>query len=136
SPSTVLIVPSSAPKPAAAAALSKPTPIKPAGPAVKGSFVFKDLFIVKQFKLAGTEKSEALIINQATEVPAIQATLQGGESSNKDSNNNEDGQGDDDNSNNDNVTMDIDSAKCPEETQPVALTKATVTKVEAPVPVP
>ncbi|KAG6870312.1 hypothetical protein C0995_013834, partial [Termitomyces sp. Mi166 len=37
-PSTAPIVPSSAPKPAAAAALSTPMPVKPAGPAIKGGF--------------------------------------------------------------------------------------------------
>ncbi|KAG6898471.1 hypothetical protein C0995_009587 [Termitomyces sp. Mi166 len=135
-PSTVPIVPSSAPKPAAAAALSKPTPVKSAGPAIKRGFVFKDPFMVRQFKLVGTEESGVLIINQAAEVLATQGTLQSGESSNKDSNNNEDGQGNDDNSNNDNVAMDVDSAKCPEETQLVALTKTMVTEVEAPAPVP
>ncbi|KAG6894380.1 hypothetical protein C0995_014459 [Termitomyces sp. Mi166 len=90
-PSTVPIVPSSAPKPAAATALSKPMPVKSAGPAIKGGFVFKDPFM-------------------ATEVLATQGTMQSEESSN------EDGQGDDDDSNDGNVTMDIDSAKHPEET--------------------
>ncbi|KAG6881932.1 hypothetical protein C0995_016633, partial [Termitomyces sp. Mi166 len=106
--STAPIVPSSVPKPAAAASLSTPMPVKPAGPAIKG----------------------------VTEVPATQGTLQSGESSDEDSNNNEDSQGDDDNSNDDNVTMDIDSAKHPEETQPVAPTKTMVTEVEALVPAP
>ncbi|KAG6886765.1 hypothetical protein C0995_005002 [Termitomyces sp. Mi166 len=128
-PSTMPIVPSSALKPTAAAALSKPTPAKSAGPAVKGGFVFKDPFMVRQFKLAGTEESRALIINQVTEVPATQGTMQSEESSD------EDAQGDDDDSNDGNVTMDIDSAKRPEETRPVALTKTTVTEVKAPVPV-
>ncbi|KAG6871092.1 hypothetical protein C0995_008321 [Termitomyces sp. Mi166 len=64
----------------------------------------------------------------ATEVLATQGTMQSEESSN------EDGQGNDD-SNNGNVAMDIDSAKCPEETQPTALTKTTVTEVKAPAPV-
>ncbi|KAG6898613.1 hypothetical protein C0995_009107 [Termitomyces sp. Mi166 len=109
-PSTVPIVPSSAPKPAATAALFKPAPVKSAGPAIKGGFIFKDPFMIRQFKLAGTEESRALIINQATEVPATQGTMQSEESSN------EDGQGDDDNSNNGDVAMDIDSAKHPEET--------------------
>ncbi|KAG6859672.1 hypothetical protein C0995_005868 [Termitomyces sp. Mi166 len=100
-PSTVPIVPSSAPKPAVAAALSKPMPVKSARPAIKA---------VRQFKLAGTEESGVLIINQATEVPATQGTMQSEESSN------EDGQGDDDNSNDDDVAMDVNSAKHPEET--------------------
>ncbi|KAG6884681.1 hypothetical protein C0995_009986 [Termitomyces sp. Mi166 len=115
-PSTAPIVPSSAPKPAASTALSKPVPVKSAGPAIKEGFIFKDPFMVKQFKLVGTEESEVLIINQAIELLVIQETLQGGESSNKDGNNDEDSQGDDDNSNDDDVAMDIDSAKHPEET--------------------
>ncbi|KAG6886477.1 hypothetical protein C0995_007524 [Termitomyces sp. Mi166 len=135
-PSTAPIVPSSAPKPAATAALSKPVPVKSAGPTVKRGFIFKDPFIVRQFKLAGTEESGVLIINQATEVPATQGTLQGGESSDEDGDDDEDGQGDDDDSNNNNAAMDIDSAKRPEETPPVVLTKAMVTKVKAPAPVP
>ncbi|KAG6860307.1 hypothetical protein C0995_012899 [Termitomyces sp. Mi166 len=97
-PSTVPIVSSSTPKPAAATALSKPTPAKSSGPAVKGGFVFKDPFM-------------------ATEVPATQGTLHSGESSN------EDAQGDDD-----------DSAKQPEETWPVVLTKTMVTEVKVPAP--
>ncbi|KAG6901168.1 hypothetical protein C0995_016143, partial [Termitomyces sp. Mi166 len=104
-PSTVPIVSSSIFKPAAAAALSKPMPAKSAGPAVKGSFVFKDSFM-------------------ATEVPAIQGTLRSEESSD------EDAQGDDDNSDGSNVAMNIDSAKQPEETWPVVLTKTMVTKVK------
>ncbi|KAG6885516.1 hypothetical protein C0995_009253 [Termitomyces sp. Mi166 len=135
-PSTAPIVPSSAPKPAAATALFKPAPVKSARPAVKGGSIFKDPFMVRQFKLVGTEESRVLIINQATEVPVTQGTLQSGESSNEDSNNNEDGQGDDDNSNNDNAAMDIDSTKHPEETQPVALTKTMITKVKTLVLVP
>ncbi|KAG6899311.1 hypothetical protein C0995_006357 [Termitomyces sp. Mi166 len=115
-PSTASIVPSSAPKPAATAALSKPAPVKSAGPAIKGGFIFKDPFMVRQFKLVGTEESGVLIINQATEVLATQGTLQGGESSDKDGNDDKDSQGDDDNSNDDDVTMDIDSVKCSEET--------------------
>ncbi|KAG6898643.1 hypothetical protein C0995_009011 [Termitomyces sp. Mi166 len=130
-PSTALIVPSSVPKPAAATALSKSTTVKSAGPAIKGGFIFKDPFMVRQFKLASIEESRVLIINQATEVLATQGTLQSGESSDKDGNNNEDGQGDDDNSNDDNVAMDVDSAKHPEETRPVAPTKTMVTKVKA-----
>ncbi|KAG6871071.1 hypothetical protein C0995_008643 [Termitomyces sp. Mi166 len=109
-PSTALIVPSSVPKPAATAALSKPTPVKSARPAIKGVFVFKDPFMVRQFKLASTEKSGALIIKQVTKVPATQGTMQSKESSD------EDGQGDNDDSNDGNVTMDVDSAKHPEET--------------------
>ncbi|KAG6870741.1 hypothetical protein C0995_011038, partial [Termitomyces sp. Mi166 len=44
-PSTVPIASSSAPKPVAAAALSKPAPAKSVGPAVKGGSVFKDPFM-------------------------------------------------------------------------------------------
>ncbi|KAG6886870.1 hypothetical protein C0995_003718, partial [Termitomyces sp. Mi166 len=135
-PSTVSIVPSSVPKPAAAAALFKPAPVKSAGPAVKEGFIFKDPFMVRQFKLAGTEESRALIINQVTEVLATRETLQDGESSDEDGNDNEDGKSDDDNSDDDDAAMDVDSAKHPEETQPVALTKAIVTKVKVPAPVP
>ncbi|KAG6899774.1 hypothetical protein C0995_004948 [Termitomyces sp. Mi166 len=109
-PSTAPIVPSSAPKPAAATALSKPASVKSARPAIKEGFIFKDPFMVRQFKLVGTEESGVLIINQATEVPATQGTMQSEESSN------EDGQGDDDDSDNGNVAMDVDSAKHPEET--------------------
>ncbi|KAG6886782.1 hypothetical protein C0995_004764 [Termitomyces sp. Mi166 len=57
-PSTAPIASSSAPKPVAAAALSKPAPAKSAGPAVKGGFAFKDPFMVRQFKLAGTEERQ------------------------------------------------------------------------------
>ncbi|KAG6870590.1 hypothetical protein C0995_011996, partial [Termitomyces sp. Mi166 len=110
---------------------------------------------VRQFKLVGTEESSALIINQVTEVAATQKTLQDKDSSNedndKDGNDNEGGKGDDDDSNNDNsdndnsdndnsdndnAAMDVDSGKCLEETQPTAPTKATVTEVKAPAPVP
>ncbi|KAG6871346.1 hypothetical protein C0995_005761, partial [Termitomyces sp. Mi166 len=121
-PSTVPIVPSSVPKPAAAAALSTPAPVKLACPAIKRGFVFKKPFY-------GTEESRVLIINQATEVPATQGTMPSEDSSN------EDAQGDNDDSDDGNVTMDIDSAKHPEETWPVAPTKTTVTEVEAPAPV-
>ncbi|KAG6884857.1 hypothetical protein C0995_009846 [Termitomyces sp. Mi166 len=114
-PSTVPIVSSSA-----------PTPAKSAGPAVKGGFIFKDPFIVRQFKLVGMEESGALIINQVTEVPVIQGTLHSEESGN------EDAEGDDDNSDSGDVTMNVDSAKQPEETQPVAPTKTTVTEVKVP----
>ncbi|KAG6869557.1 hypothetical protein C0995_002248, partial [Termitomyces sp. Mi166 len=128
-PLTAPIVLSSVPKSAAAAALSKPAPAKSAGPAVKGGFVFKDPFMVRQFKLAGMEESGALIINQATEVLVTQGTMPSEDSSN------EDVQGDDDDSNNGDVAMDIDSAKHPEETWPVAPIK-TVSEVKAPVLVP
>ncbi|KAG6870980.1 hypothetical protein C0995_009264 [Termitomyces sp. Mi166 len=83
-PSTAPIASSSAPKPVAAAALSKPAPAKSVGPAVKGGSVFKDPFMVRRFKLVGTEESGALIINQATEVPATQGTLHSDESGDKD----------------------------------------------------
>ncbi|KAG6871215.1 hypothetical protein C0995_007150 [Termitomyces sp. Mi166 len=125
-PSTAPIISSSAPKPAVAAALSKPAPAKSAGPAVKEGFVFKDSFMVRRFKLADTEESKVLIINQATEVLAIQGTLHSEESGA------EDAQGDNDNSNGCNVAMNVDSAKQPEETWPVALTKTMVTEVEVP----
>ncbi|KAG6893038.1 hypothetical protein C0995_001767, partial [Termitomyces sp. Mi166 len=68
-----------------------------------------------------TEESGALIINQATEVPATQGTLHSDESGN------EDAIGDDDDG-----AMNVDSAKQPEETWPVAPIK-TVTEVKAPV---
>ncbi|KAG6892528.1 hypothetical protein C0995_003304, partial [Termitomyces sp. Mi166 len=94
-PSPAPIASRSAHKPAAAVALSKPVPAKSAGPTVKGGFAFKDPFMVRQFKLAGTEESGALIINQATEVPATQGTLRSDESGN------EDAIGDDDNGDDD-----------------------------------
>ncbi|KAG6858122.1 hypothetical protein C0995_002446, partial [Termitomyces sp. Mi166 len=100
----------SAPKPAAAAALSKPKPAKSAGPAVKGGFIFKDPFM-------------------ATEVLATQGTMHSEESSDKDA------QGDDDDSDDGNVAMDVDSIKHPEETWLVVPTKASVTEVEALAPV-
>ncbi|KAG6858480.1 hypothetical protein C0995_016283, partial [Termitomyces sp. Mi166 len=128
-PSTAPIASSSAPKPAAATALSKPTPAKSAGPAVKGGFIFKDPFMVRRFKLAGTEESGALIINQATEVQATQGTMPSEDSSD------EDAQGDNDDSDDGDVAMDVDSAKCPEETWPVVLIK-TVSEVKAPAPAP
>ncbi|KAG6893872.1 hypothetical protein C0995_015782, partial [Termitomyces sp. Mi166 len=106
-PSTVPIAPSSVLKPAAAAALSTPVSVKPAGPAIKGGFVFKDPFMV-------------------TKVLASQGTMPSKDSSD------EDVQGDDDNSDDGDVAMDIDSAKHPEETRPVAPIK-TVTEVKAPV---
>ncbi|KAG6898923.1 hypothetical protein C0995_007772 [Termitomyces sp. Mi166 len=122
-PSTAPIASCSAPK--AAAALSKPTPAKSAGPTVKGGFAFKDPFMVRQFKLAGTEESGALIINQATEVPATQGTLRSDESGDEDAiGNNDDGDDDD-------GAMNVDSAKQPEETWPVVPIK-TVTEVKAP----
>ncbi|KAG6886446.1 hypothetical protein C0995_007671 [Termitomyces sp. Mi166 len=125
-PSTAPIVLSSAPKSAAAAALSTPVPAKSANPAVKGGFVFKDPFMVRQFKLVGMEESGALIINQATEVPATQGTMPSKDSTD------EDAQGDNDDSDNGDVAMDVDSARCPEETWPVAPIK-TVTEVKVPV---
>ncbi|KAG6886598.1 hypothetical protein C0995_006517 [Termitomyces sp. Mi166 len=125
-PLTAPIALSSAPKSAAASALSTPTPAKPARPAVKGGFIFKDPFMVRRFKLVGTEESGALIINQATEVLATQGTMPSKDSSD------EDMQGDNDNSDNGDVAIDIDSAKHPEETQPVVLIK-TVSEVKAPV---
>ncbi|KAG6871335.1 hypothetical protein C0995_005951 [Termitomyces sp. Mi166 len=125
-PLTAPIASSSAPKSAAAAALSTPMPAKSADPAVKGGFIFKDPFIVRQFKLAGTEESRALIISQATEVLATQGTIPSKASSD------EDVQEDNDDSDNSDVTMDVDSARHPEAIQPVAPIK-TVTEVKAPV---
>ncbi|KAG6897287.1 hypothetical protein C0995_010662, partial [Termitomyces sp. Mi166 len=130
-PSTAPTVPSSASKPASTVSISKPAPVQSAGkPAVKKGFVSKDPFMVRQFKLVGTEESSVLIINQVTEVAVTQETLQEEESSNEDNdedgNDDEDGKGDDDDSDNDDATMDIDNAP----------TKAMVTEVEAPVPVP
>ncbi|KAG6884306.1 hypothetical protein C0995_010542, partial [Termitomyces sp. Mi166 len=93
-PSTVPIV--SSPAPMAA---------KSASPAVKWGFVFKDPFMVRQFKLAVTEESGVLIINQVTEVLATQGTMHSEESSDEDT------QGDDDNSNDGDVAMDVDSAE-------------------------
>ncbi|KAG6859144.1 hypothetical protein C0995_011206, partial [Termitomyces sp. Mi166 len=124
-PSIAPIASSSAPKPVAAAALSKPTPAKSASPAVKGGSIFKDPFMVRHFKLAGMEESGALIINQATEVPATQGTLHSEESGD------EDAEGNDDDSNGGDVAMNIDSTKQPKETRPVAPIK-TVTEVKAP----
>ncbi|KAG6858797.1 hypothetical protein C0995_013835, partial [Termitomyces sp. Mi166 len=123
-PSTAPIASSSAPKPVTAAALSKPAPAKSVGPAVKGGSIFKDPFMVRHFKLAGTEESGVLIINQATEVPATQGTLHSEESGN------EDAEGNDDNSDGGDGAMNIDSTKQPEETWPVAPIKA-VTEVKA-----
>ncbi|KAG6858713.1 hypothetical protein C0995_014550 [Termitomyces sp. Mi166 len=108
-PSTAPIVPSSASKPAAAAALSKPAPVKSTGPAVKGGSVVKDSFMMKNL---ATKTMTKMVMDD------------------------EDGKGDDDNSNTDDATIDIDSAKRPEETWPTAPTKAMVTKVETPAPVP
>ncbi|KAG6901311.1 hypothetical protein C0995_013822 [Termitomyces sp. Mi166 len=133
-PSTTLIVPSSASKPAITAALSKPAPVKFAGPAIKGDFIFKDPFIVRQLKLADTEESGVLIINQATEVALTQETLD--KNKDKDNNDDENGKNNNDNSDDDDAAMNIDSAKRPEETWPMAPTKAAVTEVEALVLVP
>ncbi|KAG6901051.1 hypothetical protein C0995_001403 [Termitomyces sp. Mi166 len=160
-PSTAQIVPGSALKPTAAAHVSKPVPVKSAvKPAVKGGSVFKDPFIVRQFKLVGTEESSALIINQATEVAAgkvtsiaTQETLQSEDTgdkndNDKDSNDNEDddkgGKDDDDDSDNDNdaamdsSNLDVKISKVlhSEETQSMAPTKVTVTDVVALAPVP
>ncbi|KAG6883603.1 hypothetical protein C0995_011991, partial [Termitomyces sp. Mi166 len=127
-PLTAPIASSSVPKSAAAAALSTPTPAKPTRPAIKVGFIFKDPFMVRRFKLVGTEESGALIINQATEVPATQGTMPSEDSSN------EDAQGDNDNSNDGDVAMDVDSAKHPEETWPVVPIK-TVSEVKVLAPV-
>ncbi|KAG6883134.1 hypothetical protein C0995_012866 [Termitomyces sp. Mi166 len=81
--------------------------------------------MVRRFKLVGTEESGALIINQVTEVLATQGTLHSDESDDKDA------VGDDDNSDNNDGAMNVDSAKQPEETQPVAPIK-TVTEVKVP----
>ncbi|KAG6870686.1 hypothetical protein C0995_011351 [Termitomyces sp. Mi166 len=124
-PSTAPIASSSAPKPVTAAALSKPAPAKSVSPAVKGGSVFKDPFMVRRFKLVGTEESGVLIINQVTEVLATQGTLHSDESGDEDT------VGDNDNSDDDDGAMNIDSTKQPEETWPVAPIK-TVTEVKAP----
>ncbi|KAG6887035.1 hypothetical protein C0995_002238, partial [Termitomyces sp. Mi166 len=114
-PSTACIVLSSALKPAATAPISKPAPVKSA---------------VRQFKLAGTEESGALIINQVTEVTVTQEMLQDEDTSDEDENNedgndNKGGKSDNDNSDDENnAAMDIDSSRHPEETQPTAPTKA------------
>ncbi|KAG6859914.1 hypothetical protein C0995_002006 [Termitomyces sp. Mi166 len=130
-PSTAQIVPSSAPKPAAMTTSSRPVPVKSVSkPAIKGGFIFKDPFMVRQFKLAGTEECGALIINQATEVTGDEDTSDKDEND-QDSNDNEGGKG-----NNDNAAMDIDSSKRPEEMQPTVPTKTMVTVDAAPVPVP
>ncbi|KAG6870151.1 hypothetical protein C0995_014921 [Termitomyces sp. Mi166 len=71
------------------------------------------------------EESGALIVNQATEVPATQGTLHSDESGDKDA------VGDDDDSDNDDGAMNMDSTKQPKETWPVALIK-TVTEVKVP----
>ncbi|KAG6900985.1 hypothetical protein C0995_002962, partial [Termitomyces sp. Mi166 len=131
-PSAAPIVPDSASKPAATAPLSNSAPVKSTVSAIKGSFIFKDPFMVRQFKLVGTEESRALIINQATEVSATQETLQDEDSSDE---NDKDGNDNEDNSDNDDAAMDVASAKCPEETRPTVPTKATVTKVKALAPV-
>ncbi|KAG6898950.1 hypothetical protein C0995_007655 [Termitomyces sp. Mi166 len=89
--SIVPIASSSTPKLVAAAALSKPTPAKYAGTAVKGGSIFKDPFI-------------------ATEVLVTQGTLRSEESGNEDAESN------DDDSDGGDVAMNIDSAKQPEET--------------------
>ncbi|KAG6870864.1 hypothetical protein C0995_010096, partial [Termitomyces sp. Mi166 len=124
-PSTMPIASNSAPKPVAAAALSKPAPAKSVGPAVKGGSIFKDPFMVRHFKLAGTEESGVLIINQVTKVLVTQGTLHSDESGD------EDAVGDDDDSDDGDDAMNVDSAKQPEETWPVALIKM-VTEVKAP----
>ncbi|KAG6858521.1 hypothetical protein C0995_015960, partial [Termitomyces sp. Mi166 len=61
----------------------------------------------------------------ATEVPATQGTLHSEESGD------EDAEGDNDDSDGNDVAMNVDNAKQPEETWPVALIK-TVTEVKAP----
>ncbi|KAG6897690.1 hypothetical protein C0995_010277 [Termitomyces sp. Mi166 len=86
-------------------------------PAKKGILVIKDLFIVRHFKLAGTEESGTLIIIQVTEVSVgkvtsttKQETLQNDEDTSD--KNDEDGKGDNDSegNNNDDGTMDIDTS--------------------------
>ncbi|KAG6896401.1 hypothetical protein C0995_011486 [Termitomyces sp. Mi166 len=124
-PSTAPIASSSAPKPVAAAALSKPAPAKSVSPAVKGGSVFKDPFMVRHFKLVGTEESRALIINQATEVLVTQGTLHSEESGDKDA------EGHNDDSDSGDGAMNVDSTKQPEETWPVAPIKI-VTEVKVP----
>ncbi|KAG6894233.1 hypothetical protein C0995_014804 [Termitomyces sp. Mi166 len=71
------------------------------------------------------EESGVQIINQATEVPATQGTLRSEESGDEDT------EGNNDDSNGGDVAMNVDSAKQPEETWPVAPIKV-VTEVKAP----
>ncbi|KAG6863631.1 hypothetical protein C0995_007017, partial [Termitomyces sp. Mi166 len=73
--------------------------------------------MVRRFKLAGTEESGVLIINQVTEVLVTQGTLHSDESGD------EDAVGDDDDSDDGDDAMNVDSAKQPEETWPVVLIK-------------
>ncbi|KAG6886408.1 hypothetical protein C0995_008123, partial [Termitomyces sp. Mi166 len=119
-PSTALIVLDPASKPAAAVPVPTPAPVKSTVFVIKRGFIFKDSFMVRKFKLVGTEESGALIINQATEVAVTQETLQDDESSDEDKdedgNDNEDFKDDDDNSDDDDTAIDIDSTKHPEET--------------------
>ncbi|KAG6859503.1 hypothetical protein C0995_007848, partial [Termitomyces sp. Mi166 len=89
-----MVLVSSVPKP-----ILKPIVALASPPAVKGGFVFKDPFMVRQFKLVSTEESGALIINQVTEVAVTQETLRDEDTSDKDSNDNDD-----------NAAMDVDSA--------------------------
>ncbi|KAG6860313.1 hypothetical protein C0995_012811, partial [Termitomyces sp. Mi166 len=124
-PSTASIVPSSASKPATAATLSKPVPVKFARLAIKGGFVFEDPFIVRQFKLTDTEESKTLCDEEFSN-----------KDKDKDDNDDEDGKNGNDDSDNDDAAMDVDSAKHLEETWPMVPTKAMVTEVEVPVPVP
>ncbi|KAG6859834.1 hypothetical protein C0995_003197 [Termitomyces sp. Mi166 len=116
-PSNMWTVPSSAPKIITTASVPKPAPVTSTGkPAIKGASIIKDPFMVRQCKLAGTEESGVLIINQVTEVSvgkvagaAMQETLQ----SNKDiGNKNNDGEGDNDHEGNDDndAAMDIDTS--------------------------
>ncbi|KAG6898998.1 hypothetical protein C0995_007498, partial [Termitomyces sp. Mi166 len=146
------------PKPTATMPVPKPVPVKSAGKlAIKGGSVIKDPFMVRQFKLVGTEKSGVQIINQATEVAAgkvastlTQETLQSEEDTGDENNNDkgskedededeDDEDGDDDN----NATIDVDSGSLdvkiskmlhPKKTQPKASTKVMVTDDIAPVP--
>ncbi|KAG6898742.1 hypothetical protein C0995_008624, partial [Termitomyces sp. Mi166 len=130
-PSTEQIVPSSVTKPTAAMPISKPVPVKSAGkPAVKGGSVFKDPFMVRQFKLAGTEESGALIINWATEVAAgkvtsiaIQETLQSEDTGNKNDNDKDSNDNDATNVDSSNLDAKILKVLCHEETQPMVPTK-------------
>ncbi|KAG6887002.1 hypothetical protein C0995_002438 [Termitomyces sp. Mi166 len=109
-------VSNSAPKIIAAAPVPKHVPVTSTGkPAIKGGSVIKNPFMVKQFKLAGTEESGVLIINQVTEVSAgkvtsaaTQETLQSKEDTGNEDNNdkgNNNNKGNDDN----NATMDVNT---------------------------
>ncbi|KAG6871422.1 hypothetical protein C0995_004812, partial [Termitomyces sp. Mi166 len=139
-------------KPTAAMPVSKPAPVKSAGkPAVKEGSVFKNPFLVRQFKLASTEESATEVAAGKVASAATQETLQSEEDTGNDkgSNNNEDedegSKDDDDDSGDDNdAAMDVDSGSLDakilktlhsEETWPMVPTKVMVTDDVVPAPV-